>query len=84
MLPFDIDRNDTVDLLVPMAVRQEIVVLLNDGKGHFTEGKPIPYPGKTGIHVMATGQDGTVHGFVGGRIHALVLYRRDQGYAGNF
>ena len=85
VLPFDIDRNGTVDLLVPMAVRQEIVVLLNDGKGHFTEGKPIPYPGKAGIHVMTTGQDrdGTRY-FLAGGIHALVLYRESKDTPGVF
>lgn len=85
VLPFDVDRNGTVDLLVPMSVRQETVVLLNDGKGHFTEGKPIPYPVRPGIHVMTTGQDrdGTRYMLAGG-IKALVLYREIKDAPGNF
>ena len=85
VLPFDVDRNGTVDLLAPMAVRQETVVLLNDGKGHFTEGKPIPYPGRSGIHVMATGQDrnGTRYLLAGG-VYALVLYREIKDTPGVF
>ena len=85
VLPFDVDRNGTVDLLAPMAVRQETVVLLNDGKGHFTEGKPIPYPGKVGIHVMTTGQDrnGTRYLLAGG-VYALVLYREIKDTPGVF
>lgn len=76
VLPFDIDRNGTMDLLVPMAVEQEIAVLLNDGKGVFSEGKPIPYPGRSGIHMMTAGQDqdGTRYLLAGG-VYTLVLYR---------
>lgn len=85
VLPFDVDQNGTVDLLAPMAVRQETVVLLNDGKGHFTEGKPIPYPGNVGIHVMATGQDrnGARYLLAGG-IYSLVLYREIKDTPGVF
>ena len=85
VLPFDIDRNGTIDLLVPMAVQQEIKVLLNDGKANFTEGKPIPYPGKTGIHILATGQDqdGTRYLLAGG-MYALVLYQESKDAAGVF
>lgn len=85
VLSFDVDRNGTMDLLAPMAVRPEIAVLINDGKGQFTEGKPIPYPGRTGIHVMATGQDrdGTRYLLAGG-VYALVLYREIKETPGVF
>jgi hypothetical protein len=68
-----------------MAVRQEIVVLLNDGKGNFSQGKPVPYPGNSGIHVMTAGQDrdGTRYLLAGGS-RALVLYRELKDAPGGF
>lgn len=85
VIPFDIDRNGTLDLLVPMSIRPEIAVLINDGKGNFSEGKAIPYPIKPGIHAMTTGQDkdGTRYLLAGG-IKALVLYREIKDAPGSF
>jgi hypothetical protein len=84
VIPFDVDRNGTLDLLVPMAVRQEIAVLLNDGKANFTPGKAIPYPLKPGIHVMTAAQDkdGTRYLLAGG-VKSLVLYKEGE-VAGDF
>jgi hypothetical protein len=85
VIPFDVDRNGTLDLLVPLSTRSEIVVLRNDGKGNFSEAKAIPYPQKPGIHVMTTGQerDGTRYLLAGG-INTLVLYRENKDQPGSF
>lgn len=85
VLPFDIDRNGSMDLLVPMAVQQEIAVLLNDGKGNFSEGKSISYPGRSGIHVLTTAQDRDgVRYLLAGGVYTLVLYREIEDVPASF
>lgn len=85
VIPLDIDRNGTMDLLVPMAIEQKIVLLLNDGKGNFSEGHSIPYPGEAGIHSLTAGQDrdGTRY-LVAGGIRTWVLYRELKDSPGSF
>ena len=73
-----------IDLLAPMSVRESIAVLLNDGQGHFTEGSPIAYPGRVGIHTLAVGQDRGGRYLLAGGSGALVLYRESQETPGRF
>ena len=82
--PLDVDRNGTIDLLVPMSVSERIAVLLNDGRGHFKEGPSIPYPARTGVHTLSVGQDRGGRYLLAGGSRALVLYRERQGAAGSF
>ncbi len=84
VIPFDVNRDGKVDLLVPMSVQQRIAVLLNDGQGNFTEGEPIPYPGSTGVHAMTVGQDRGGRYLLAGGSRALVLYRERQDVPGGF
>ena len=84
VVPLDVDRNGTIDLLVPMSVRERIAVLLNDGKGHFREGPSIPYPARTGVHTLSVGQDRGGRYLLAGGSRALVLYRERQATPGSF
>lgn len=84
VLPLDVNQDRKIDLLVPMSVRESIAVLLNDGQGHFTEGNPIAYPGRVGIHTLAVGQDRGGRYLLAGGSGALVLYRESQETPGRF
>ncbi len=84
VVPLDVNRDGRIDLLVPMSVRERIVVLLNDGQGHFTEGTPIPYPGRTGVHTLAVGEDRGGRYLLAGGSQALVLYRESKDAPGGF
>ncbi|HQD56248.1 MAG TPA: VCBS repeat-containing protein [Candidatus Competibacteraceae bacterium] len=84
VLPLDVNHDGAMDLLVPMSTRERIAVLLNDGQGHFHEGESIPYPGKTGIHTLASGKDGEGRYLLAGGSGALVLYRERQNTPGQF
>jgi len=83
-VPFDLDRDGAMDLLVPMSVRPRIVGLLNDGKGQFTRRAPISYPGAIGVHTLAVGQDAGGRYLLAGGSRALVLYRERKEQAGDF
>lgn len=82
--PFDLNRDGKMDLLVPMSVRQQIAVLLNDGQGHFVESDSIAYPGSVGIHTLAVGQDSSGRYLFAGGSRALVLYRERGQKPGDF
>ena len=84
VVPFDLNQDGAMDLLVPMSVRPRIVRLLNDGKGQFTRGGPIPYPGSTGVHTLAVGQDAGGRYLLAGGSRALVLYRELKERPGDF
>lgn len=84
VVPLDVDRNGTIDLLAPMSVRERIAVLLNDGKGRFKEGPSIPYPAETGVHALSVGQDRGGRYLLAGGSRALVLYRERQETPGSF
>ncbi|HAO33881.1 MAG TPA: hypothetical protein DCQ84_13140, partial [Candidatus Competibacteraceae bacterium] len=83
-VPFDLDQDGAMDLLVPMSVRPRIVGLLNDGKGQFTRRAPISYPGAIGVHTLAVGQDAGGRYLLAGGSRALVLYRERKEQAGDF
>ncbi|MEI2742117.1 MAG: VCBS repeat-containing protein [Candidatus Competibacter sp.] len=83
-VPFDLNRDGAMDLLVPMSVRPRIVGLLNDGKGQFTRRAPISYPGAIGVHTLAVGQDEGGRYLLAGGSRALVLYRERKEQAGDF
>lgn len=83
-VPFDLNRDGAMDLLVPMSVRPRIVGLLNDGKGQFTRRAPISYPGAIGVHTLAVGQDAGGRYLLAGGSRALVLYRERKEQAGDF
>ena len=76
----DIDRDGDVDLLVPdeigPAPRGVINLLLNQGKGKFREGTPIPFSKPDGIQELrvARDQDGLDYLFAAG-IGGLSLYQ---------
>lgn len=84
VVPFDVNQNGKMDLLVPMSVWERIAVLLNDGQGNFTEDASIPYPGRIGIHTLAVGQDRGGRYLLAGGSHALVLYREREAAVGSF
>lgn len=83
-VPFDLDQDGAMDLLVPMSVRPRIVGLLNDGKGQFTRRAPISYPGAIGVHTLAVGQDAGGRYLLAGGSRALVLYRERKEQTGDF
>lgn len=82
--PLDLNQDGKLDLLVPMSVQEHITVLLNDGQGHFTEGKAIAYPGRVGVHTLAVGQDKGGRYLLAGGSRALVLYRECKEQPGEF
>lgn len=82
--PLDVNRDGAVDILVPMSTEERIAVLFNDGQGHFQEGSSIPYPGTTGIHTLASGEDREGRYLLAGGSGALVLYRERQDASGSF
>ena len=84
VIPFDVNQDGVMDLLVPMSVRERIAVLLNDGRGHFQEGPSLPYPGSDGVHTLATGQDSGGRYLLAGGSGALVLYRERRDASGGF
>ncbi len=84
VVPLDVNQDGKMDLLVPMSVQERIVVLLNDGQGHVTEGAPIIYPGRIGVHTLAVGQDRGGRYLLAGGSHALVLYRERKEQPGGF
>ncbi|MER2513931.1 MAG: VCBS repeat-containing protein [Nitrosomonas ureae] len=84
VLPFDVNRDGKIDLLVPMSVEQRIAVLINDGKGQFSEAESIAYPGSVGIHAMAVGEDRRERYLLAGGIRSLVLYRERPDKSGAF
>ena len=84
VLPLDVNQDGKMDLLVPMSVQESIAVLLNDGQGHFTEGNPIAYPGRVGVHTLAVGQDRGGRYLLAGGSRALVLYRERKETPGSF
>ena len=83
-VPFDLNQDGAMDLLVPMSVRPRIVGLLNDGKGHVNRRATIQYPGSTGVHTLAVGQDAGGRYLLAGGSRALVLYREHQDRPGDF
>lgn len=83
-VPFDLNQDGAMDLLVPMSVRPRIAALLNDGKGHFTKRTPIAYPGSIGAHALAVGQDQGGRYLLAGGSRALVLYRERKDQMGDF
>ena len=84
VVPMDINQDNKIDLLVPMSTQPTIVVLLNDGQGHFTQSQPIFYPGPVGVHTLAVGQDQGGRYLLAGGIRALVLYRERRESPGSF
>jgi hypothetical protein len=84
VVPLDVNQDGKMDLLTPMSVQERIAVLLNDGQGHFTEGKAIAYPGRVGIHTLAVGQDKGGRYLLAGGSRALVLYRERKEQPGEF
>lgn len=84
VVPLDVNQDGKIDLLVPMSVQERIAVLLNDGQGHFIEGKPIVYPGRVGVHTLAVGQDKGGRYLLAGGSGALVLFRERKETPGSF
>lgn len=84
VIPLDLNQDGKMDLLTPMSVQERIAVLLNDGQGHFTEGKAIAYPGRVGVHTLAVGQDKGGRYLLAGGSRALVLYRERKEQPGEF
>ena len=84
VIPLDLNQDGKIDLLTPMSVQERIVVLLNDGQGHFTEGQAIAYPGRVGVHTLAAGQDKGGRYLLAGGSRALVLYRERKEQLGEF
>ncbi len=82
--PLDLNQDGKMDLLVPMSVQERVVVLLNDGQGHFIEGEAIAYPGRVGVHTLAAGQDKGGRYLLAGGSRALVLYRERKEQPGKF
>lgn len=84
VIPFDINRDGKLDLLVPMSVEQRIAVLLNDGQDQFTEAESIAYPGPVGINAMVVANEGGDRYWLAGGIRSLVLYRERREKVGHF
>ncbi|RMD69136.1 MAG: VCBS repeat-containing protein, partial [Gammaproteobacteria bacterium] len=79
----DVDGDGDMDILVPFQVKPvQVNVLLNDGRGNLTPGRPLAFPVQKGIRGIAAGvdKDGARYVLASG-YYALALYRLSpEGY----